>query len=119
MHMYFYRHLVMYTPHVQFICTPHQHSHSHYQPRSNLSTTHDMRDDAAAAAEIKLLTTNASLPKQNAAYPVGVALPLECDMLYGASTFFALQIRHARFRTLPSACTTSGANSMPNICWMA
>ena len=31
------------------------------------------------------------------------------------STFFALQIRHARFRTLPSARTTSGANSMPNL----
>lgn len=47
---------------------------------------------------------------------VGVALPLECDMLYGASTFFALQILHAKLRTLPSACTTSGANSIPNIC---
>lgn len=30
-------------------------------------------------------------------------------------TFFALQIRHARFLTLPSACTTSGANSIPNL----
>lgn len=50
---------------------------------------------------------------------VGVDLPLECDMLYGASTFFALQILQANLRTLPSACTTSGANSMPNICWIA
>jgi hypothetical protein len=29
--------------------------------------------------------------------------------------FFALHIRHAKFLTLPSACTTSGANSMPNL----
>jgi hypothetical protein len=29
--------------------------------------------------------------------------------------FFALQMRHARFRTLPSAWTTSGANSIPNL----
>ena len=50
---------------------------------------------------------------------VGVARPFECDMLYGASTFFALQILQASLRTLPSACTTSGANSMPNICWIA
>jgi hypothetical protein len=46
---------------------------------------------------------------------VGVRGSFEWVMLYGASTFFALQIRHARFRTLPSARTTSGANSMPNI----
>lgn len=31
------------------------------------------------------------------------------------NTFLALQMRHARLRTLPSACTTSGANSMPNL----
>jgi len=31
-------------------------------------------------------------------------------------TFFALQTLHARFRTVPSACTTSGANSIPNLC---
>lgn len=30
-------------------------------------------------------------------------------------TFFALHIRHARFLTFPSACTTSGASSMPNL----
>jgi hypothetical protein len=55
------------------------------------------------------------LPKHATSY-VGVALPFECDILYGASTFFALQILHAKFLTLPSACTTSGANSIPNIC---
>jgi hypothetical protein len=57
--------------------------------------------------------------KTNTLHYVGVAVPFECDMLYGASTFFALQILQAKLRTLPSACTTSGANSMPNICWMA
>jgi hypothetical protein len=31
------------------------------------------------------------------------------------NTFLALQMRHARLRTLPSACTTSGANSTPNL----
>jgi hypothetical protein len=31
------------------------------------------------------------------------------------STFFALQILQARFCTLPSAKTTSGANSIPNL----
>jgi hypothetical protein len=31
------------------------------------------------------------------------------------NTFLALQMRHARLRTLPSACTTSGANSIPNL----
>ena len=30
-------------------------------------------------------------------------------------TFFALQMRQARFLTVPSACTTSGANSIPNL----
>lgn len=30
-------------------------------------------------------------------------------------TFFALHIRHARFLIFPSACTTSGASSMPNL----
>jgi hypothetical protein len=29
--------------------------------------------------------------------------------------FFALQIRHARFLVFPSARTTSGANSIPNL----
>lgn len=64
----------------------------------------------------------------------GVFLPPVRDMLYGACmhisrascvrvsgrrrrtrTFFALQMRHARLRTVPSASTTSGANSMPNL----
>ena len=68
-------------------------------------------------------------------YPdcVGVVAPLEGDMLKGAKTFLALQTRHARsvgivsksahydpgrnlLRTLPSAWTTSGANSIPNLC---
>jgi hypothetical protein len=31
------------------------------------------------------------------------------------STFFALHILQARFCTLPSAKTTSGANSIPNL----
>ena len=45
---------------------------------------------------------------------VGVLLPFDI-LLYGANTFFALQIRHAIFLTVPSACTTSGAKSIPNI----
>lgn len=31
------------------------------------------------------------------------------------STTFAMQILHARFRTLPSALTTSGESSIPNL----
>lgn len=65
---------------------------------------------------------------------VGVVVPLDRDMLYGAcnnsqldrhddiarkkvhtKTFFALQILHAIFRTFPSARTTSGASSTPNL----
>jgi hypothetical protein len=37
------------------------------------------------------------------------------DVVAPTKIFFALQMRHARFRTLPSACTTSGANSIPNL----
>lgn len=36
-------------------------------------------------------------------------------MLKLTRTFFALQIRQARFCTFPSAWTTSGANSIPNL----
>lgn len=112
--MYFYRHLIMYTPHVQFICTP-----ALPTPTANPTPTSALRTTFVTAPPKGKINNQRLTPRSYATYPVGVALPLECDMLYGASTFFALQIRHARFRTLPSACTTSGANSMPNICWMA
>lgn len=74
-------------------------------------------------------------------YDVGVVVPLEADILYGAykqtvsnhqpvsgstlsnlphpgrltKTCLALQILQASFLTLPSAGTTAGANSTPNI----
>ena len=45
-----------------------------------------------------------------------------CQLLVGAiqtgaitRTFLALHTLHARLRTLPSACTTSAANSIPNL----
>lgn len=71
MHMYLYRHPIMYTPHVQFICTP--TLPLPLPPHSNLSTTHDMRDDTAEK--------KTPHSPSNATYPVGVALPFECDML--------------------------------------
>jgi len=46
MHMYLYRHLIMYTPHIQFICTQ-LPLPMPLPPHSNLSTAHEMGDDTA------------------------------------------------------------------------
>jgi hypothetical protein len=63
MHMYVYHHrLVMYNPHTSNVFpTPPTPTPT---PLQHLSTTHNMHDSPS-----------------NTTYPVGVALPFECDIL--------------------------------------
>lgn len=87
----------------------------------------------------RTIVDRCGFPPSNFNHPIGVVVPFDADILYGAlagcqldlyqdlsrlvfpltSTCLALHILHANLLTLPSARTTAGAKSIPNIFKMA